>query len=602
MKNFCLLTFFVLVITSSTVYAQFHQNKAKIASHPRLFLLKGEEKALDNAVKADKYKLKVHTEILAESEKILSTVPVKRTKVGMRMLPTSREAMLRIFYLAYSWRMTDDIRYLERAKEELDAISAFSDWNPSHFLDVAEMTIAAAIGYDWLYEELSPQERAKIREAILTKGLEPSLDSRYNWWLKATHNWNQVCNTGMLIGALAIYEENVPLADKIIRRGKESIQLPMKDYEPDGAYPEGYMYWGYGTTFNVLFLNTMERAFGEEYNLSQTPGFLGTASFMQNMTGVTGDSFNFSDSDLGGVLQPAMFWFAQKMNNPSLLWVEREHMAKLSSNVREDNRLLPLTVIWSKDSDLQSIDPPKNKMWAGKGKTPVALMRSSWTDSTAIYVGFKGGSPSTNHGHMDVGSFVMESDGVRWAIDFGREDYRLLEAQKLNIWKFDQESERWGVFKYSNLAHNTLSVNGKLQNVNGHAPLIDFFETKNSTTATMDLSSIYPDLKTLKRQITINDAEGVTVRDSYEGGMQENAIRWAMLTDATVRLIDRKSAELVKDGKKLRVQVDSPHDLTLKTWATDVKYMTNEAVMIGFEIKVDPLQKADIVVQLLRDK
>ncbi len=599
MKNLYLLPFLVLTITFSTAHAQFREGKPNIAQHPRLFLLKGEEKALFKGVKADRYKLKVHHEIFAECEKILNTTSVERVKVGMRMLPTSREALLRIFYLSYAWRVSEDRRYVERAKEELASISLFSDWNPSHFLDVAEMTIAAAIGYDWLYEELSPEERVRIKDAILKKGLEPSFDSRYNWWLKATHNWNQVCNTGMLLGALAIYEDDVELADRIIKRGKESIQLPMKDYEPDGAYPEGYMYWGYGTTFNVLFINAMERAFGEAYDLSSAPGFLGTASFMQNMTGVTGDSFNFSDSDLGGVLQSAMFWFAQKTDTPSLLWVEKEHMIKLSANVREDNRLLPLTLIWSKDSDLQSIDPPKNKMWVGQGKTPVALMRSSWVDSTAIYVGFKGGSPSTNHGHMDVGSFIMESDGVRWAIDFGREDYQLLEAQKINIWKFDQDSERWSVFKYSNLAHNTLSVNGGLQNVKGHASLIDFSEATDSTTATMDLSTLYPQLTTLKRKITVVNAEKVAIRDLYDGGAEENTIRWSMLTDATVKLKDRRNAELTKEGKKLKLHVDAPHDIVLKTWSTDLDYLGNETVIVGFEIKVEPHQKGEIIVRLV---
>lgn len=599
MKYFSFLTFLALVMTCVAVCAQSHGGIPAIAGHPRLLFLEGEEKVLASAVKVDRYKQRVHHEILAECEEILHTVPVKRVKVGMRMLPTSREAMLRIFYLSYSWRMTQDSRYLERAKDELDAISLFSDWNPSHFLDVAEMTIAAAIGYDWLYEELSPDERTRIKDAIVKKGLEPSLDSQYNWWLKATHNWNQVCNAGMLLGALAIYEDDIALAEQIIKRGKESIQLPMEDYEPDGAYPEGYMYWGYGTTFNVLFISAMERAFGKPYDLSSTPGFLETASFMQNMTGVTGDSFNFSDSDLGGVLQPSMFWFAQKTNNSSLLWVERDHMVKLSANVREDNRILPLTLIWGQDSDLQAIDPPKKKLWAGKGKTPVALMRSSWTDSSAIYVGFKGGSPSTNHGHMDVGSFVMESDGVRWAIDFGREDYRLLESQNINIWKFDQDSERWGVFKYSNLAHNTLTVNGQLQNVKGYAPLIDFSETDDSTTATMDISSLYPELTTLKRKITIANGKNVTVRDLFDGGAEESTIRWSMLTDATVKLSDAKTAVLTKDGKQLKLQVDAPHSVVLKTWATDRDYMGNDTWLVGFEIKVNPYQTGDIVVQLV---
>ncbi|NGM65821.1 heparinase II/III family protein [Sphingobacterium sp. SGR-19] len=599
MKYFSLLTLFALAMTYSTIYAQSNKGIPAIANHPRLLFLEGEEKALASAVKVDRYKQRVHHEILAECEEILHTVPVERIKVGMRMLPTSREAMLRIFYLSYSWRMTGDSRYVERAKDELHAISSFTDWNPSHFLDVAEMTIAAAIGYDWLYKELSPEERTRIKDAILKKGLEPSFDSRYNWWLKATHNWNQVCNAGMLLGALAIYEDDVALAEKIIERGKESIQLPMKDYEPDGAYPEGYMYWGYGTTFNVLFINAMERAFGQAYDLSSTPSFLETASFMQNMTGVTGDSFNFSDSDLGGVLQPSMFWFAQKTNNPSLLWVEREHMVKLSANVREDNRILPLTLIWSQDSDLQSIDPPKNRMWAGKGKTPVALMRSSWTDSSAIYVGFKGGSPSTNHGHMDVGSFVMESDGIRWAIDFGREDYRLLESQNINIWNFDQNSERWGVFKYSNLAHNTLTVNGELQNVKGYAPLIDFFETDDSTTATMDLSSLYPQLTTLKRNVTIANGEKVTIKDLYGSRSDESTIRWSMLTDATVSLSDAKTAVLTKDGKQLKLQVNVPYDILLKTWVTDRDYMGNDTQIVGFEIKVEPYQTGEIIVHLV---
>ena len=29
-------------------------------------------------------------------------------------------------------------------------------------------------------------------------------------------------------------------------------------------------------------------------------------------------------------------------------------------------------------------------------------MRSSWNDSSAVYVGMKMGSPSVNHGHMDL--------------------------------------------------------------------------------------------------------------------------------------------------------------------------------------------------------
>ncbi len=39
------------------------------------------------------------------------------------------------------------------------------------------------------------------------------------------------------------------------------------------------------------------------------------------MTGPSGKPFNYSDAGGGGGRQPAMFWFANKQNNPSLLWV-----------------------------------------------------------------------------------------------------------------------------------------------------------------------------------------------------------------------------------------------------------------------------------------
>ncbi len=52
------------------------------------------------------------------------------------------------------WRLTGDERYAERAKSELINVCSFSDWNPSHFLDVAEMCIAVSVGYDWLYNWL----------------------------------------------------------------------------------------------------------------------------------------------------------------------------------------------------------------------------------------------------------------------------------------------------------------------------------------------------------------------------------------------------------------------------------------------------------------
>jgi hypothetical protein len=216
---------------------------------------KGEEAAVQKTIAADAIWGAMHQAILAESDSLLKAPLLERIQIGRRLLDKSREALRRMFFLGYAFRMTQQQKYLQRAEQEMLAISAFSDWNPSHFLDVAEMTMAMAIGYDWLYDHLSAQSRATIKEAIIKKGLEPSLNAKNNSWLRAEHNWNQVCNAGMTYGAMAVYEDEPVLAKQIINRAIESIVIAMKDYAPDGAYPEGYGYWGYGTSFNVLFIS-----------------------------------------------------------------------------------------------------------------------------------------------------------------------------------------------------------------------------------------------------------------------------------------------------------------------------------------------------------
>lgn len=104
--------------------------------------------------------------ILNTCDRTIEKPPVERILIGRRLLDKSREALKRIFFLSYAWRMTSQEKYYERAVKEMNAVSAFSDWNPSHFLDVAEMTMALSIGYDWLYEKLPDETKVLIRKAI----------------------------------------------------------------------------------------------------------------------------------------------------------------------------------------------------------------------------------------------------------------------------------------------------------------------------------------------------------------------------------------------------------------------------------------------------
>ena len=605
--NNCFIQFCVaLLLFNSPVFAQVDHigSEIKLPAHPRILMLKGEEDAVKKTIADDAIWAKLQQAILTEADNLLTIMPVERIQIGRRLLDKSREALRRLFFLSYAYRMTLQQKYLERAEKEMLAIAAFTDWNPSHFLDVAEMTMAISIGYDWLYNNLSESSRAIIKEAIIKKGIEPSLDEKNNSWLKVTHNWNQVCNAGMTYGAMAIYEDNPQLAKQIINRAIETIVLPMKDYSPDGAYPEGYGYWGYGTSFNVMFISAIEKLFGKDFGLSEQPGFLKTAGYLENMTGPSGKPFNYSDAGSEGGLQPAMFWFAARLKNPSLLWVERSRLINGEPKSFVGNRLLPAIMLWSNGVGLKKMTEPKSKMWVGKGKNPVALMRTSWTDSAAIYVGMKGGSASVNHAHMDIGSFVMEADGIRWAMDFGMQDYESLESKGVRVFGRTQDAQRWSIFRYNNFVHNTLTVNNEHQKVDGYAPITSSSSSPFFMNAVTDMTEVYKgSLSKVNRGIAIADQKYVVVRDEIETLPNETTIRWTLLTSADVKITGKNEAELTKNGKKLLLRVQEPANIAMKTWSTVPPNSYDAAnpgtALIGFEVNIPGNTKTNIVVSLI---
>jgi len=595
---------------SEPVSPPLHETRQILLSdHPRILLLEDEVADIHQAIATNPYWANMHDVILGESDRLIEEPVLERTMIGRRLLGTSREALRRVFFLSYAYRMTGDDRYSDRAEEEMVAAASFEDWNPSHFLDVAEMTMALAIGYDWLHDALGAGSRELIQSAILTKGLEPSFDPDYNWFLEASHNWNQVCNAGMTYGALAIYDEHPDIAREVIERAIETIPLAKKDYEPVGSYPEGYGYWGYGTSFNVMFLSALDKAWADGFDYGPYSAFLNTGRFRKHMTGTTLSSFNWGDNGASASLSPSMFWFADKNSEPSLLWREIHWLETADYSDFVSNRLLPAIMIWGKNIPFDGVSPPEETMYVTQGDMPLSIMRTSWEPSEGIFLGFKGGSPSVNHGHMDIGSFVMESDGVRWASDLGAQNYNSLETLGMNIWDRAQDSERWSVYRLNNFSHSTLTVNDQLQRVDGYSKIETWSDDPDFRFATIDMSSLYSgELFSAKRGAGIVDQEYVVVRDELRTGDEPATVRWQMLTEADVELRDESSAILRRDGQELTLQVVEPEQMNgripgVQTWSTqpetDFDAENPGTILVGFEFEVPANTRENVQVALI---
>jgi hypothetical protein len=390
------------------------------------------------------------------------------------------------------------------------------------------------------------------------------------------------------------------LARKLVHRAVNGVQVVMKLYEPDGAYPEGPGYWVYGTSYNVILLAALESVLGTDFNLSQAPGFARTAAYYLHVIGPTGLYFNYPDSGSKGNFSPTVFWFAQKYDNPSLAWYQHQLWKDSSahnSSTLVQSRFSPLTLLWCNSK--QAV--PKDLSWMGRGSNPVAMFRTSWTDPDVVYLAIKGGSPGVSHGHMDVGSFVLDAEGVRWAIDLGPESYNKIESLGMDLWGRSQDAERWRIFRYNNLSHSTLLVNGQHQRVDGNAPIIRYSEERSFPHVVFDMSDVYEgQLAKALRGAALLPTGQVIIQDEFKAANQPATVRWAMVTPARISIESNKSALLKKDGKTMHLTVLTDQEIQLRTYSTEPKAdydAPNPGTrLIGFELSLSSGQSARTAV------
>ena len=599
-------------------------NYSKIANHPRLLLSKEEDAVLKKAISEIPEFKKIDAFIIESADKFILEEPLIFEKKGKRLLAVSRKALTRLYYLSYSYRVTNDKKYLDRAEKEMLALCAFESWNPSHFLDTGEMCMGLAIAYDWLYYDLQVSTKQIVRNAIVEKAFKPSYDPKQSWFLEAQSNWNSVCNAGLVFGALAIFEDERKESVAIIERALKSNLLPLKAYEPDGNYPEGPGYWNYGTTFEVMLIAALESALGSDNGLSKAPGFMKTADYMLLSAGNSGSLFNYSDCGEKQVAAATMFWFAEKTKNTSLIAKEIELINDGLYTIAESSdseRILPNALIFGKNLNLLKTDLPKQKIYVGHGITPVALVRTDWKGSNGKYLGIKGGSAADGHSHMDQGTFVYDVDGLRWASDFGLQSYITLENKGVKIWDLEQEAERWDVFKYNNFNHNTLSINNQKHNVKGKASIVESFEKNKELGVKFDLTAVLNlnnELKSATRKAVIVDNSYLKIEDFVETNTTPVDLRWNMVTRATAKIMDKNTIKLSQKGKIMLVKftADVPFKLVLRPSEDpskikaefkegnygDYNQINMGTSMIGFDSKIPENSKANFKVTFTEQK
>jgi hypothetical protein len=570
-------------------------------NHPRLLMTDEDLATIMAAAQADPLRAELNRCVIATAEHILTAPPIPHRASN----PAQEEERYAVDYVltcAMAYRLTGDERFFNRAKSDLLAVAAFPDWNPKTDLSEGELSFAVSIGYDWLYAKLNPDERAIIKQALIEKSLSFADDSYRHGagWTKNVGNHNQVCNGGMVSAALALADEEPDLARRVIAGAYDSLRYPLALYAPDGAYAEGPGYWSFGTTYSVITFTELESALGTDLGLEAAPGLANTVNYYEAVESPSGPVFNYADATEDLQNSPARAWLAKRFDSPFALQHTRlllEDFLRENAYVKFDpsiqatvvNRFFALQEIWFPNEPSGSVTaPPLDSHF--RGVADIATFRSAWSDTNALFVGFKNGDSSAGHGHLDLGSFIMDADGQRWAMDLGPDN---VGAQYTLPGYFETKNgKRWTYFRTNNHSHNTVTPGDVLQDHHITAPIIAFNSTPERGFAIADLTPAYSEeVKSLHRGIALLDRSRVLVQDEYQPGQTNLPLHWVMVTSAKIDInATGNSAVLTRHGRTLRVDLLEPATAKFRIGSTKpptAAEMQNEGTTM-LAMDVDP--------------
>jgi len=525
------------------------------ASHPRIMVDAKTFDALKATVDKGGLSARIYASVKKSADMTL-TAPVSIYEIpdGKRLLSVSRRVLERVSELALVARVERDPRYVERAWKELEAAARFQDWNPSHFLDTAEMTHAFALGYDWLYDHWTMEQRRILEKAILEKGLTPGLKvyASKKGWHTNENNWNQVCNGGLISGALAIADVEPKVAGRIVWEAIQSVPLAMRHYEPDGAGSEGVTYWSYAARYNVALLSSLQTALGTDFGLSKVGAFGPSGFYQIYMSGAERISFDFADCGRSSVSTPQHFWLARQYDVPAFSWFR---LSMLESGQKEGGLW---DLLWldmrGKDMDVKTL--PLDKHFRG---SECAVLRTSW-ETNALIVGIQAGDSLNlgGHRHLDLGSFIVDALGERWITDSGTDHETYMAHQHKN--------PRHAYYRVRAEGHNVPVLNPSKepdQNPKAIAKITRFVSEQKQALATVDLSEAYqPHASRVLRTFTLPERKRLLVTDEISA-TKPSELWWFLHTEAKIKLTDdKRMATLSQNGKSFIVRLEEPKEGT----------------------------------------
>ena len=484
--------------------------------HSLLFLKQKGVDGVRKSVASDAFARKVADGVLARADGLMRLPPLRLEREAGRevILPTSRALSDRVVVLGMAAMLTGNHLYRRRGIDELVNVAGFSNWNPSHFLDVAEMACGFAIGVDWLSAGMTPAERLFFDDALAEKALLPGLDQLRAgaFWTSAAHNWNVVCCGGLIVAALVAGARHAGPAQEVVARSTAAIAHGMSSFDVDGGYAEGPGYWELAARYAVLALAALDE---KGMTVPDLRGLAASWRFNRETTAPSGACFDYGDTVQRLARSPILGRLAGLDGRPEAAAWQRAAPGELH----------PFDLVWLAQD--QRPDPPGGQSATSFDGAGICVLRNS-SGAWGTYVGFKGGRNSVNHAHLDLGSFVLEVGKSRFVSELGRDDYALPGY-------FDPD-RRFGYFRLGTAGHGTVMIDGQAQSPAAQARCLGISDLPDFVAAAFEIEDDRSPVSH-RRGIAITD-DCVWVVDEFLRKRQTTpeAIRidWRLFSEAEI--------------------------------------------------------------------
>ena len=523
-------------------------------SHPRLFANKAELDEIVRKAGENPQLIRILNTCLNTADNILNTEPTGyEFEDSYRMISRATEFQNNMLYLGFAYRVTGANKYAGRAWRELEEITAFPDLNTPHVIDTGTFLTGLGIAYDWFYGVFSNEQLKKISDTAINLGIKPLNDAYYGRlqgcaagsndkstqisgiFPKWTSNYNAIANSGVLVAALAMAEENPDLCFDSAEKAVRSIEYTLKGFNPSGGWIEGPDYCSLTLSHLNRAAEALKSVFGTDYGLTASPGLDKTAEFIISLKS-GGIVNNFHDSGTSFNGDTCLTWLGGMFHDDAAVNFRKRQIDSLSYSTS------PMEVI-AMGKSMYETDTSKmpDKLIVTKG-TESFSMRNSYNENAA-YLSAHGGAVSAYHAHNDAGAFVLGMSGEQWAVDIGKESYNAGVTDRL-------------IYRKRTEGHNTLTINND-ENFNqladGFAAITRYDANDSQAYTVYDMSGLYSDAdKVIRGFFADKHYSEFTIRDEVNLN-KESEIYWFMHTRAEDIQIDGNIVTLTQNGKSIKM-------------------------------------------------